>query len=223
MRHRHFLRLFKRGEVVGAVQAEAAHLAEVGREHRAFGDLPYPTAVVGKNVDAVGIDDERHGGVPRLLYERQRGALVRAYGRAEGYGAERVGEVGRCEDCVVGIVAEQGFGHGDLQQVVVALRRVNGHLAHAAFQAGLCRENGCARHAVAAAHKQGVAERAFMPEGGTLLQHLPHVARFGEEVGRVERGGLLGGKSDVEHLDAAAIDIVLGNEHCRFEVLEGER
>ena len=221
--HRHFLRLFERGEVVGAVQTEAAHLAEVRRKHRAFGYLPYPTAVVGKNVDAVGIDDEWHGGVARLLYESQRGALVRAYGGTEGYGAERVGEVGRCEDCVVGIVAEQGFGHGDLQQVVVALRRVNGHLAHAAFQARLCRENGCARHAVAAAHKQGVPERAFVSESGAFLQHLPHVGRFGEEVGRVERGGLLGGKPDVEHLDAPAIGIVFGNEHCRLEVLESER
>ena len=223
VRHRHLLSLFERGEVVGAVQSEAAHLAEVRRKHRTLWNLPYPTAVVGKDVDAVGIDDEWHGGVARLLYESQRGALVRAYGGTESYGAERVGEVGRCEDYVVGIVAEQGFGHGDLQQVVVALRRVNGHLAHAAFQTRLCRENGCARHAVAAAHKQGVPEGAFMPKGGTLQQHLPHVGRFGEEVGRVERGGLLGGKPDVEHLDAPAIGVVFGYEHCRLEVLEGER
>lgn len=160
------------GKICGRfLVGHAAVLGEVGRENGERGKGFQLLFVERKNVERVGIKDKRLGAEHSELLNK--GVLrgdMRSYAGTDGHGIVGVGNDGRGEAVVVGIVLHDGFGDSDLQNVVVAAGTVDGNLSHTAAQASPCGKDGSPRHTVFSGNEEGVAEGAFVAVGRPWLQ-----------------------------------------------------
>lgn len=148
--------------------------------------------------------------------------FVCAQSGTHGQSVVVVGTYGFRHPDVGQIMAEYGFGHTALQDVVVHVRRMDGQFAHSASQASLCREDGCASHAVLSAYEQGMPHAAFVGERVTRFEYLFHLSRLYHRNTTVDSRQSLGGKPDVHGVYFTEIFLVLAEKEGQFRKLDGQ-
>ena len=179
--------------------------------------------MVRKDVERIGI--EQHGALcaPYLRNDDDGRVFLLPQSGTYAHGVHGVGVHRFVDEEFLVVVADDGFGHTDLQDVVVAARRVDGHFPHAGPEACLCGQNGGSRHAVAAGHDEGVAHVAFVGEGAAVGQKRPDVALFEHGELRLRFLQPLLAQADVERAKFAYELLVFGEEEGQFLVLKGQR
>ena len=167
---------------VACPSREAVKLFRVRCEDDVPWQLLHPGAVVGKDIDGIGIDDERAGGPTNLCDEGDGRIFELAQSRSDAQCVEilrvhRLGEIG-----LLMIHLHHCLGHSHLHDVVVALGCVNRHFARSRPQTGPGCEHCCPCHAVATRHKQRIAHAALVGEVAAMEQPGPQVALFEQGV-----------------------------------------
>ena len=214
------------GESVVAVVAgsavDAVELGGVGRHDDAFGQLLHPRAMVGEDVECVGVE---HDGARCAAYLRDEGdgrVLVGSDARAYSHCVEILRLHCLREASLLVVHLEHSLGHGHLHDGVVAFGRAHGDFSHSGAQTGLGGENGGASHSVAACHDEGVSHLAFV---GEVVAWSEDVAQLAFLLNGVACVGVVDERlreAYVEHAQFAEILLTVGEHHAELLLLEGE-
>ena len=212
---------------VVATVADAARqtieLSGMRRHDDALRQLLHPSTVVGKDVQGVGIDEDRTLRAPDLCDEGDGGVFLNADAGSHAYGIESLRVDGFGEVAVLVVHLQHGLRHGDLHDGIVALRRTHRYLAGPRPETSLGGQHGGSRHPIAACNDECVTHLPLVGKLATLAQATADVGLLLQDKLCIGAGNILLREANVEHSQLSQEVLVVGQQHREFLLTKCQR
>ena len=178
--------------------------------------------MIGQNIDGIGIDDNRTLTAPDLCDHGDSRLFIGAQTRSDAHRIVIFRLDSLREDGFIAIELDNGLWHTHLHDHIVLFGGMGRHLTSTRSQTGLSSQHRGSSHTITACNDQGVAHISLVGVRITFQEQRTDVVFLYQRIVGLDLVDALLTQTDIQHLQAPDILLVLWEEERQFLLLQSQ-